>query len=177
MAQVRDGDLDKLGILFQRNHRGLFNFFLRMSGSVSTSEDLVQDVFLRILRYRHTYRGDSEFSTWMYRIARNARVDYHQKEKILTGGDQDGALLPSHDLDPRAGLEQRQEAALLRQALRALPEDDREVLLLSRFENMKYKDIADLFGCSEGALKARVHRAIKKLRDAFFELSGETRHE
>lgn len=63
MAQVRDGHLDKLGILFQRNHRGLFNFFLRMSGSVSTSEDLVQDVFLRILRYRHTYRGDSEFST------------------------------------------------------------------------------------------------------------------
>lgn len=63
MAQVRDGRVEMLAILFERHHVRLFNFFLRLTASRSASEDLVQEVFLRMLKYRHTYRGDSKFST------------------------------------------------------------------------------------------------------------------
>ena len=173
MFAVRDGDLDKLSLLFERYHRQLYNFFLRLTGKVEISEDLVQEVFFRILKYRQSYRGDSEFCVWFFRIARNARVDYYRKRKIESSGDDTESLL-SLDANPGEGLEKKQESKILHRALAKLQEDDREVLLLSRFENMKYKEIADLFGCLEGTIKARVHRAIKRLRDIFFELSGES---
>ncbi len=172
MFLVRDGDLDKLSLLFERYHKMLYNFFLRMTGRIDVSEDLVQDVFFRILKYRQTYRGDSLFNVWIFKIARNARIDYFRKRKIESSGD-DANELASHDLNPREGFEEKEATKLLHTALARLQEDDREVLLLSRFENMKYKEIAGLLGCPEGTVKARVHRAIKRLRDIFFELSGE----
>ncbi len=76
MAQVREGRVEMLAILFERHHVRLFNFFLRLTAERSLSEDLVQEVFLRILKYRHTYRGDSKFTTWMYQIGRNAHIDH-----------------------------------------------------------------------------------------------------
>jgi RNA polymerase sigma-70 factor, ECF subfamily len=76
MLKVRDGDLGKLSFLFEHYHRALFNFFLRSTGGRDLSEDLVQEVFLRILKYRHTFRPDSQFSAWMYHVARNAQIDH-----------------------------------------------------------------------------------------------------
>jgi len=81
MLKVRDGDLGKLSFLFERYHRALFNFFLRSTGNRDLSEDLVQEVFLRILKYRHTFRPDSQFSAWMYHVARNAQIDHFRKHK------------------------------------------------------------------------------------------------
>lgn len=173
MFEVRDGNLDQLSVLFQRHHKALYGFLLRMTGNTQTSEDLVQEVFLRILKYRHTYRGDSQFVVWMFRIARNARVDYYRKKHMDSLEKKDASTILSDDLNPLEDYEKTQDSAILHRALAQLTEDDREVLLLSRFENMKYKDIADLLGCLEGTIKARVHRAIARLRDTFFELSGE----
>lgn len=173
MMQVRDGDLNKLGILFERHHKMLFNYFLRLTGSRSGSEDLVQEVFFKILKYRHTYRGESKFTVWMFRIARNARVDYLKKRKRKADQDVEQDTLLSEDANPGQKYEQKQEIQLLRLALSRLQSQDREVLLLSRFQNIKYKEIAEILGCLEGTVKARVHRATKKLRDIFWELSGE----
>jgi RNA polymerase sigma-70 factor (ECF subfamily) len=90
MLKVRDGDLGKLSFLFERYHRALFNFFLRSTGNRELSEDLVQEVFLRLLKYRHTFRADSQFSTWMYHVARNAQIDYFRKHKHEDEADHDG---------------------------------------------------------------------------------------
>jgi hypothetical protein len=79
MSRVRDGDVQALAPLFERHHVALLNFYLRTTGNRASSEDLVQDVFLRILKYRRTYRPGSRFLTWMYHIARHARVDYIRK--------------------------------------------------------------------------------------------------
>src|SRR5215510_13934321 len=79
MLAVRDGDVGKLGLLFERYHRTLFDFFSRMLGNRTAADDLVQDVFFRILKYRKTYRDDSHFTTWMFHIARNARLDHFKK--------------------------------------------------------------------------------------------------
>src|SRR5215831_20695118 len=84
MLAVREGDLTKLGVLFDRHHRPLFDFFARMTGSRTLAEDLVQDVFFRILKYRETFRDESRFKAWMYQIARNARFDHHKKHDSET---------------------------------------------------------------------------------------------
>src|SRR5579862_5919759 len=82
MLRVQDGDVEALGALYQRHRTPLFNFFLRLSGSAPSSEDLVQDVFLRMLKYRHTFATDGRFTTWMFQIARNALRDSWRKRRV-----------------------------------------------------------------------------------------------
>ena len=79
MRAVREGDLTRMGLLFERHHRPLFDFLYRMTGDRGAAEDLVQDVFVRMLRYRSTYRDEGRFETWMFRIARNVRADHFRK--------------------------------------------------------------------------------------------------
>jgi len=173
MLQVRDGDLDKLSILFDRYNTILYNFFLRMTNSKVISEDLVQEVFLRMLKYRHTYRGDGKFTSWMFHISRNAHIDFSKKQNREQQLEEMDVEPVSQDSSHQEVLEQDQETTLLRTALARLPVEKREVLVLSRFHNMKYEQIAELQHCRIGTVKARVHRAIKELRDIYFELSGE----
>jgi len=173
MLEVRDGEVARLGILFERHHRPLYNLFVRLTGNREASEDLVQEVFLRILKYRHTYRGESGFTVWLYKIAHNARADYFRKPKREVTMPEDGFEPISEDFIASDKLEQRQEVDLLRAALNKLSEDKREVLVLSRFQNLKYDEIAELLDCAVGTVKARVHRAIKDLRQIVLELSSE----
>jgi len=174
MLAVRKGDLAKLGVLFDRHHRGLFDFFAKMTGSRSIAEDLVQDVFFRILKYRETFRDESRFKAWMFHIARNARVDYYRKYQTDTLADSDASeRLPSTSPLPTHDLEQEQQTVLLECALLQLPAEKREVLILSRYQDMKYEQIAALLGCEVNTVKVRVFRAMKELRDIFFKLSNE----
>ena len=174
MQAVRDGELSKLGMLFDRYHRPLFDYFARMTGSRSISEDLVQDVFFRMLKYRGTFRGDSRFKAWMFHIARNARFDYHRKQ-------QPEAPLPADDVNgfqssspaPGRRLEHEEQVTLLECAMFKLAAEKREVLVLSRYQEMKYEQIAEVMGCEVGTVKVRVHRAMKELREIFLKLSSE----
>lgn len=174
MLAVRDGEVGKLGILFDRHHRDLFDFFFRMTGRRSVADDLVQDVFFRILKYRKTFRDQSWFKAWMFHIARNARFDYyrsHRGEAILEDDHADG--LPSPSPLPGQQLEHEQQALLLECAMFKLAPEKREVLILSRYQDMKYEQIAELMSCEVGTVKTRVHRALKELRDIFLDLSSE----
>jgi RNA polymerase sigma factor (sigma-70 family) len=172
MEEVKNGRVEKLAVLFERHHVMLFNFFLRLSGNREASEDLVQDVFFRILKYRATFQGQSKFTVWMYQIARNAHIDHLRKRgQELPLDDQFGEAV-SLDISPPDSLDRDQEAALLRKALEKLPMKKREILILSRYQDMKYKDLAELFGCRVGTIKSYVHRAIKDLSDIYRELQG-----
>ena len=176
MQRVRDGDAAPLGVLFERYQVPLYNFFLRLTGRTAVSEDLVQEVFLRVLKYRHTYRGQSQFRTWLYQIARNARADHYRKRWRETElDDEKGRAVPSNDPSIHDVLEGSQQAELIRQALQRLPEDKREVLVLSRYQDLRYEDIGRLLGCTEGTVKVRVHRAMKELRTAYDALLRERR--
>ena len=88
MCAVRDGDVDKLGELFEKHHKHLYNFFFRQTGKGQESEDLTQDVFFRMLKYRHTYREDGDFKVWMFKIAYNARNDYYKKLRPVSDIDE-----------------------------------------------------------------------------------------
>jgi RNA polymerase sigma-70 factor (ECF subfamily) len=172
MARVRDGDVGQLGPLFERHHAPLFNYFLRLTGSRPVSEDLVQEVFLRMLKYRHTYRGEGQFACWMYQIARNARTDHFRKWKPTGELPEDDAM-PSHEPSASDRLEESQQHDLVRAALDRLPDDKREVLLLARYQRLRYEEIAQILGCTVGTVKVRVHRAMKDLRTTYFRLAGD----
>ena len=173
MLSVKEGAVDKLGILFERHHVALYNFFLKLTGNREISEDLVQEVFLRILKYRQTYRGENKFTSWMYQVARNARADYYRRRKLEVSHEDDAMEPVSQDPIPTDDVETGQETALLRAALNRLPFKKREVLVLSRFQDMKYEEIAHVMDCPVSTVKVLVHRAIKDLRTIFYELSGE----
>src|SRR5215471_7526363 len=135
MMAVRDGDVERLSELFDRYHRALFDFFVRVTSNRTAAEDLVQDVFFRMLKYRHTFRDDSRFRAWMFHIARNARVDYykkHQGEELLPEDGFDS--LQSRSPFPGRELEQDQQNRLLECAMSKLSEEKREVLVLSRYQ-------------------------------------------
>jgi len=76
MLDVRGGDLGKLELLFDRHHRALFRYFLHLTSNRAVSEDLVQEVFLRILKYRHTYQPETRFCAWMFQVGRNVHMDH-----------------------------------------------------------------------------------------------------
>jgi RNA polymerase sigma factor (sigma-70 family) len=175
MLAVRDGDVERISVLFDRHNRALFNYFLRLTASPSLSEDLVQDVFFRMLKYRHTYLPGGSFTAWMYQVARNAHLDLSRKRRLEIVPDEEPVWdeIASGEAGPHARLEHAQDIRLLRRALARLPLEKREILLLSRFQNLKYDEIAQILKCEIGAVKVRVYRAVRELGEIFNELSGE----
>lgn len=177
MAQVRGGDVGRLAVLFERHHRPLFHYFVRLNGNPDLSEDLVQDVFFRMLRYRHTFKDGHAFTAWMYQIARNVRIDHAQKRKAEVVSLEERASKSEEPVSLAPGAEEsfghRQNVGLLRRALSRLPVDKREVLVMSRYQNLKYEEIAGILGCEVGTVKVRVYRAVRALSEIFNELSGE----
>jgi RNA polymerase sigma-70 factor, ECF subfamily len=170
MEAVRKGDTAKLGLLFERHHRALFDLLLRTTGNAVAAEDLVQDVFVRVLKYRATWRGEGRFETWLFRIARNARADYFRTRLPDTSIEEAGEH-PSAAPLPGELLARDRQVARLQRALMLLRDDKRELIILARYRGMKLDAIADLLGIEVGAVKVRIHRAVKELRDIFFQLN------
>jgi RNA polymerase sigma factor (sigma-70 family) len=172
MVGVQQGRVSMLGVLFERHQRALFNFFLRLTGNRQTSEDLVQEVFLRMLRYRSSYQPRSQFRTWMYHLARNVHID-----RFRSSRGEVGLVDVAEPADPAEGvtdmMQRTSEAALLRRALLKLPLDKREVLVLSRFHGLSYAEVGAALGCEVGAVKVRVFRAMQQLRRIVGELETE----
>lgn len=171
MIKVKDGDLDKLGLLFERYKKPLFGFFYGMNKDTDLSEDLVQNVFFRILKYRYLFRGDGDFKTWMFHIARNVSHDHFRKSK-WQGKDSldqwENQL--GHQDNRQTEFQQDEEMQLLSLALDKLPEEKREIILLSKFHDKKYREIGEILGCSEGAVKVKVFRAIQELKEVYKKL-------
>jgi RNA polymerase sigma factor (sigma-70 family) len=173
MQEVRAGNVGKLEALFDRHHRPLFRYFMHLSANRAASEDLVQEVFFRILKYRHTYEPATSFRAWMYQIGRNAYLDQAGKAKGEVALPEKAADLSSAEALPDRQAQTRQEAALLHRALAALPREKREVLVMSRFLDLKYEEIASVLKCEVGTVKVRVYRALRELGDRFYALGGE----
>ena len=171
MAQVQAGRLDRMADLFERHVGPLLGFFFRLTARRGYSEDLVQEVFCRMLQYRKSFRVGSAFAPWMYQIARNV----HRRQAKSVPVSEDEALLevlPDASESAHARLEREHRESLLREALRRLEPRKRELLLLSRQPDLSYQQIAELTGSSVGAVKVQVHRALKELRTIYLALEG-----
>jgi RNA polymerase sigma factor (sigma-70 family) len=172
MTEVRDGRVERLAVLFERYQTMLYNFFLRLTGNRAASEDLVQEVFMRVLKYRAGYQGDSRFNVWLFQIARNAHIDHLRKRKGDLPLDEQFVEAPDRAPLPAAAYEADREAELVRRALDRLPAGKREILVLFRFQDLKLREIAELLGCQVGTVKAQVHRALKDLGRIYIDLAG-----
>ena len=172
MQLVRSGDIDKLGLLFERYKAPLFGYYYRTTRDVEISEDLVQSVFLRILKYRHRFSNEGKFSTWMYHIAHNVYKDYIKKSNSYQNSV-DFSEKETVDFNTAEELVlKRENICLIEKALCLLSNDHREILVLSRYQGLKYKEIGEILGCSVGAVKVRVFRAITNLKRTYSELKG-----
>ena len=175
MIAVRAGEVARLGDLFERHQLPLFGFFVRLTSDRTTAEDLVQAVFHRVLKYRRTYRDEGKFSAWLYHLARRVAAD-HSRRHARAPIAADPADLPDPvDEAPHAGEQtaRAEDIAFMQTALAALPLDQREVLILHRFQHLRYDEIARLLNVSVGAAKVRAHRALSALRDHYFKLRRE----
>lgn len=178
MLKVKKGELDKLGLLFERYHRGLYRYFYRMCRDKNTSEDLVQSVFERLLKYRQSYTGDGKFSTWLFSIARNQFNDHHRRSERIGNPvqfDEDRFEMPEEKTGPVHQAKEKKE--ILEEALYALPEDYREVIILSRYEGLRYNEIAEILESTEGAIKVKMFRAMKELKDIALSFEKEYNYE
>jgi len=178
MLQVREGQLSELTELFGRYHVPLYNFFLRLTLDKALSEDLTQNLFYRVLRYRQSFEPASgSFRSWVYRMARNIYADHlRQEQKVpggvsgasegldrVTGQDVTGQDVTGQDVPYTEDQFERLDAAMAK-----LSPDQREILVLSRYQGLKYDEISKIKEISVPAIKVQVYRALRKLRDLYF---------
>jgi RNA polymerase sigma factor (sigma-70 family) len=171
MRQVRGGRTAALATLFERHHARVYGYCLRMTGNRSTAEDLVQDVFMKMLKYKATFKDDSDLVPWMFGIARNSCLAHLKRRAVdhTPATAEPAEIADTADEEPR----DHRQTELVRAALLRLPAERREILVLSRYEYKSYDEIARVLDCSVGAVKVRVHRAMKQLREIYLDMTGE----
>ena len=174
MLKVKNGDIDKMGLLYERYNRQLYRFLFNMTRQKELSEDMVQNIFLRMLKYPDGFMGFGEFKMWMYHIARNTVYDHFRKVKRTPAhsdlADYEDRTDGQQNAD--AKMEKEQELKMLETAMGKLSDENRELLILCRFQELKYNEIARILNTTEGAVKVRVHRALNQLKSNYMRIDG-----
>lgn len=159
------GDEAAFGVVYDRFAQPIYRFLRRFLGDGSAAEDLTQQVFLRVHQARASFDATRSFRTWIFTIARRLALnalDARARAPAMGGSVDVPSALPS----PEAEVARRDAAAALDAALMTLSPDERDVLLLSKYEDLSYAELGEIAGCSADAAKMRVHRALRKLGKA-----------
>ena len=177
MLDVKAGDEMSFELLLHRYRTPLVHFLYRMVRDQGAAEDLAQEVFLRVYRAREQYEPSAKFTTWMFRIATNLALNakrdcrYRQLEVPIDPPDEtnEGRQASVEVADDQPGIESeliaRDRTAMIRRAIEALPEKQRAAVLLHKYQEMGYDEIAKVLQCSESALKSLLFRAYETLRE------------
>ncbi|GHA30481.1 RNA polymerase sigma24 factor [Salinimicrobium marinum] len=163
MRQVSNGNLDFMRLLYDRYHQWIYNFFIQMIHDKDACEDLMQTTFYKAIKYRKSYKG-GKFDSWIFRIARNLGYDYFKEQKNRYIHEDCANITESTEEN-----DGNEDIFKLKLVMQKLSPDEREILVLSRFQEMRYLQIAELLGSTENAVKVKAHRALKKLKKLFFE--------
>ncbi|MFH2010632.1 MAG: RNA polymerase sigma factor [bacterium] len=177
MMAYSQGDASAFEELLRRHQRPVLNFVFRFVGNRATAEDLVQDVFLRIIRRAKSYKREAKFTTWLYTIARNICIDHSRRMQhrrtasldhpVRSDGENRrtlGESLPSPDAATDRRAMGRQLGEQIKAAVDSLAEDQREVFLMREYLGLPFKEIADIIGIPENTAKSRMRYALEKLR-------------
>jgi RNA polymerase sigma-70 factor, ECF subfamily len=190
MLDVKAGDEQSFGLLLQRYRTPLVNFLYRMVRSREQAEDLAQEVFIRVYRAREEYVPSAKFTTWLFRIATNLALNSlrdhrHQKLEIsmdapVTTDAEDGDEKPFEVADKHPTIEQElveeDRKKMIRHAIEKLPEKQRAAVLLHKYQELDYAEIAKILSVSESALKSLLFRAYESLRVELAPLVARQRH-
>jgi len=171
MLEAQRGDLDAIGLLYQRYSKKLFNFFIRVTDNHDDSADLTQNVFFRVLKYRDSFNPEHPFRTWMYQMARNCLTDY-RKKSVRHPGTQNKDDILSTLLNDDTSMNQVSQDAILYRAMENLPFEDKELLVMCKFQKLKYEEIARITEDSVPNIKIKVHRTLKRLKEIYFKLEN-----
>jgi RNA polymerase sigma-70 factor, ECF subfamily len=175
MLRVKSGDQSAFEYLVQKYRRPMLGFMYRMAHNTAVAEDLAQEVFLRVYRSRESYEASAKFTTWLYRIASNLAVNHardtrHQRAEntvSLDEPDQETGLtmdVPDGSLTAEEAIVRRERLAAIRQRVQALPERQRMAVVMHKYQQMDYRQIADVLKLSESAIKSLLFRAYETLR-------------
>jgi RNA polymerase sigma-70 factor (ECF subfamily) len=172
MLRVRQGDASSFDELLRRYRAPLVKYFCRLVHDQALAEDLAQEVFLRVYNARHRYRPDARFTTWLYRIATNLALNAlrdakdRQRQNINNSGE-DGET-SFEFVDTRASVEQElietDRGRMIREAIESLPENQRAAVILHKYQDVDYRQIAKVLKVSESAVKSLLFRAYETLR-------------
>lgn len=182
LARYAKGDLKAFEVLYMRHRKPIYNFILRSVHSPERAEELVQEVFMRLVQNASSYARDAKFTTWLYTIARNICIDTHRRnqnrkrqqhvslQRPMRGDAEEGITLEKRLEDPHAEQagedrvfhQQIQEA--LEHAVTQLSDEQREVFLLRETSHLAYQNIAQIVGVSENTVKSRMRYALEHLR-------------
>ena len=170
MLKVKAGESHTLGLLYERYKKRLFGFFYQMCKDANLSEDLVQNVFIRVLKYKHTYNEESNFLSWLFRIARNVYYDQFKVNSKNRTTDLDEVSNAFIVGNVESDIEKNEKVSLLKEAMNQLPAKKKELIVLSKLKELKYKELGEIVGCSEGNARTRVHRALLDLKQIYLTL-------
>jgi RNA polymerase sigma-70 factor, ECF subfamily len=185
MLDVKAGDEESFELLLRKYRSPLVNFLGRMVHDRATAEDLAQEVFLRVYRARKQYTPSAKFTTWLFRIATNLALNLlrdtrHQRMEVsidAPASDEEDAPpreLPAREMRIDEQMVQQDRADFIHRAVLALPEKQRAAVLLHKYEEMDYAEIARVLECSESALKSLLFRAYESLRVQLAPLVSQT---
>ena len=179
LARFNDGDAGAFEVLLGRHRRPLFNFVLRSVRNRDQAEELLQDVFLRVVQRSEDFKGQSKFSTWLYTIARNLCIDHSRKMQFrrhksldapTRGKDDEGPSLLERVAGRDLGADRenigREIQEKITEAIALLPDEQREVFLMRQVSHLPFKEIADIVGVPENTVKSRMRYALERLQEA-----------
>lgn len=167
ISELQKGDLEAFTVIYTRYRKRLYNFILRLVEDRHRAEDLFQETMLRVYLHRRSYRPQATFKTWLYTIARHLCLNLLAREKVDRPARSSPPLHlqadPSPNPEKRLELVEQEEA--VQQAIRSLPLAQREVLILTRFEGLSYREVAQVLGKTESTVRVIAHRALLVLKD------------
>ena len=167
MQNVKNGELSEMSVLFERYHLRIYNFFFRLTYDMDVSQDLTQNLFYRMIKYKNSYKKEYSVKSWIFQIARNLHADYckeaKRSEELFMKTDK-------YIVEPADETEGYHEDDYdrLEKAMSDLSIEQKEIIILSRFQGMKYEEISEITNQSVGAIKVAMYRAIKQLRGIYF---------
>jgi len=176
MLRARAGDQSAFDYLVQKYRRPMVSFMYRMARNAAAAEDLAQEVFLRVYRSRASYEASAKFTTWLYRIATNLAVNHardtrHERPEVQVSLDEpdeeSGTKLELLDanLTAEQAMLRRERMLAIRSKVDALPEQQRLAVIMHKYQQMDYKQIAEVLKKSESATKSLLFRAYETLRE------------
>ncbi|MSQ93584.1 MAG: sigma-70 family RNA polymerase sigma factor [Gemmataceae bacterium] len=172
MTEARQGNTAAFGELVSRYQDRLFNTVLRLANNAEDARDVVQEAFLHAYQSLHSFKGDSLFFTWLYRIAVNTAISMKRKQRpvlrIQPSGEDKNAIDPVDPAEasqPGHAIEMAEQERRVHEALSKLSAEHRAVLVMKDMEGMKYEEMADILGVPVGTIRSRLHRARLEIRD------------
>ena len=176
MLRVKAGDQSAFDYLVQKYRRPMVSFMYRMARNTAAAEDLAQEVFLRVYRSRQSYEASAKFTTWLYRIATNLAVNHardtrHERPEVTVSLDEPDEETRHHSrtagrsLTAEQAMVRRERMLAIRSKVEALPEQQKLAVIMHKYQQMDYKQIAEVLKKSESATKSLLFRAYETLRE------------